>query len=141
MLVALAWTLLPSASPAQTLASNNTRARARLNKERSFAASQRKTYIITSWAGAKITELLHQWGNFTRKTEHPDGIVVYSFEKHYSGSGGTYDPGYTVTDQYGNVLEQQASRDNTYAYNFTDFYDFYVDSKSQTIVHVKTGTR
>jgi hypothetical protein len=37
-------------------------------------------------------------------------------------------------------MATKAAKDNTYAYNFTDFYEFYVD-KSNTIIHVKTGTK
>lgn len=125
---------------AQTLASNNTRAQARYSKEKIYADTQRKIFNITSWAGANIADLLAKWGNFTKKNELPNGITVYSFENHYSGSGGSYTPGYVVTDQFGNVLEQRAGKDNTYSYNFTDYFEFYVD-KGQTIIHVKTGTR
>ncbi len=125
---------------AQTLASNNTKARARYNKDKVYATTQRKIFNITSWAGASISDLLAKWGNFTRKNELPNGIMVYSFEYTYSGSGGKYTPGYTVTDQFGNVLEEKAGKDNTYSYNFTEYYDFYVD-KNQFIIHVKTGNR
>lgn len=125
---------------AQTLASNNTRAQARYNKEKVYADIQRKTFNITNWAGAKISDLLAKWGNVTKKNELPNGITVYSFEHTYSGSGGNYTPGYIVTDQFGNVLEQKAATDNTYSYNLTEYYEFYVD-KSQNIIHVKTGTR
>lgn len=130
----------PSVLRAQTLASNNTRAKARYNKEKIYADTQRKIFAVTSWAGSNIADLLGKWGNFTRKSELPNEITVYSFEHHYSGSGGSYTPGYVVTDQFGNVVEQKAGKDNTYSYNFTDYYDFYVD-KNQIIVHVKTGTR
>lgn len=125
---------------AQTLASNNTRAQARYNKEKSYADVQRTIFNITSWAGANISDLLAKWGSFTKKKELPNGITVYSFEHTYTGSGGSFTPGYVVTDQFGNVLEQKAAKDNTYSYNFTEYYEFYVD-KSQTIIHVKTGAR
>lgn len=125
---------------AQTLASNNTRAQARYNKEKSYADIQRTIFSITSWAGANVSDLLAKWGNFTKKNELPNGITVYSFENTYSGSGGRYTPGYVVTDQFGNVVEQKAAKDNTYSYNFTEYYEFYVD-KSQIIIHVKTGSR
>lgn len=125
---------------AQTLASNNTRAQARYNKEKIYADAQRKIFTVTSWAGSPISNLLAKWGNYTKKNELPNGLKVYSFEYTYSGSGGNYTPGYVVTDQFGNVLEQRAAKDNTYSYNFTEFYEFYVD-KNQTIIHVKTGTK
>jgi len=125
---------------AQTLASNNTRAQARYNKEKIYADAQRKIVNITNWAGANISDLLTKWGNCTKKNTIANGITVYSFEHTYSGSGGNYTPGYIVTDQFGNVLEQKAAKDNTYSYNFTEYYEFYVDKK-QSIIHVKTGTR
>ncbi|MBN8861727.1 MAG: hypothetical protein J0H92_00055 [Sphingobacteriales bacterium] len=125
---------------AQTLASKNTRAQARYNKEKIYADAQRKIFTITNWAGASISELLTKWGGFTKKNEQPNGITVYIFENHYSGSGGSYRPGYVVTDQFGNVLEQKAAKDNTYSYSLTEYYEFYVD-QSQIIIHVKTGTR
>lgn len=125
---------------AQTLASNHTRAQARYNKDKLFADAQRKIFTITSWAGATMADLSARWGNFTKKSELPDGTTVYSFEYRYSGNGGTYTPGYTVTDQFGNIAAQKAAKDNTYSYNFADYYDFYVDS-TKIIIHVKTGTR
>lgn len=133
----VAFPVLPNA---QSLASNNTRAQARYNKEKLFADSQRKLFSITSWAGANISELLAAWGNYTRKSELSNGITVYIFESRYSGSGGTYTPGYIVTDPSGNVLAQKTAKDNTYAYDFTDFYEFYADI-NQRILYVKTGTR
>ncbi len=125
---------------AQSLASNRTKAQSRYNKEKSFADAQRKLYSITSWTGESISTLLKNWGNFTKRSEWQNGIQVYTFENKYSGSGGTYDPGYVVTDQFGNILAQKAGKDNTYSYNFTDYFEFYVD-KNQNIIHVKTGTR
>ncbi len=125
---------------AQSLASNNTKLGARLNKEKVFADSQRKIFSITSWAGANITELIQKWGNFTKKNETPNGYTVYIYETRYSGSGGKYEPGYVVSDQFGNILHQEVSKDNRYSYDFTDFYDFYVD-KDNVIVKVNTGTR
>ena len=130
----------PALANAQSLASNNTRTQARYNKEKLFADSQRKLFSVTSWAGANMSELLAAWGNFTRRSALPNGITVYIFETRYSGSGGTYTPGYIVTDPSGNVLAQKAAKDNTYAYDFTDFYEFYTD-KNQRILYVKTGTR
>ena len=125
---------------AQSLASNNTKLDARLNKEKVFADSQRKIFNITSWAGANITELINKWGNFTKKNETPNGYTVYIYETRYSGNGGKYEPGYVVSDQFGNILHQEVSKDNRYSYDFTDFYDFYVD-KNNVIVKVNTGTR
>ena len=125
---------------AQSLASNNTKLGARLNKEKVFADSQRKIFNITSWAGANITELINKWGNFTKKNETPNGYTVYIYETRYSGNGGKYEPGYVVSDQFGNILHQEVSKDNRYSYDFTDFYDFYVD-KNNVIVKVNIGTR
>lgn len=125
---------------AQTLASNNTRAQARYNKEKSYAAVQRTVFNITSWAGANISDLVAKWGNFTKVNELSRGIMVYSFEHTYSGSGGSYRAGFLVTDQFGNVVEQKAAKDNTYSYSFTEYYEFYVDI-NHIIVHVKAGTR
>lgn len=125
---------------AQSLASNNTKLDARLNKEKVFADSQRKIFNITSWAGANITELINKWGNFTKKNETPNGYTVYLYETRYSGNGGKYEPGYVVSDQFGNILHQEVSKDNRYSYDFTDFYDFYVD-KNNVIVKVNIGTR
>ncbi|UBB90723.1 hypothetical protein J4771_05085 [Candidatus Kaistella beijingensis] len=125
---------------AQSLASNNTKLDARLNKEKVFADSQRKIFNITSWAGANITELINKWGNFTKKNETPNGYTVYIYETRYSGNGGKYEPGYVVSDQFGNILHQEVSKDNRYSYDFTDFYDFYVD-KNNVIVKVNIGTR
>ena len=81
---------------AQSLASNNTKFDARLNKEKVFADSQRKIFNITSWAGANITELINKWGNFTKKNETPNGYTVYIYETRYSGNGGKYEPGYVA---------------------------------------------
>jgi hypothetical protein len=125
---------------AQSLASNNTKLDARLNKEKVFADSQRKIFNITSWAGANITELINKWGNFTKKNETPNGYTVYIYETRYSGNGGKYEPGYVVSDQFGNILHQEVSKDNRYSYDFTDFYDFSVD-KDNVIVKVNIGTR
>ena len=125
---------------AQSLASNNTKLDARLNKEKVFADSQRKIFNITSWAGANITELINKWGNFTKKNETPNGYTVYIYETRYSGNGGKYEPGYVVSDQFGNILHQEVSKDNRYSYDFTDFYDFFVD-KNNVIVKVNIGTR
>jgi hypothetical protein len=125
---------------AQSLASNNTKLDARLNKEKVFADSQRKIFNITSWTGANITELINKWGNFTKKNETPNGYTVYIYETRYSGNGGKYEPGYVVSDQFGNILHQEVSKDNRYSYDFTDFYDFYVD-KNNVIVKVNIGTR
>jgi len=133
--------LAMQASEAQaSLASSRNNAQARENKEKSFADMQRKTFTITSWAGAPISELLSKWGKYTHKTELPTGYVVYTYENNYSGSGGSYTPGYIVTDPYGNIVAQKAAKDNTYSYNFTDYYEFFVD-KNQIIVHVKIGTK
>jgi len=125
---------------AQSLANSSSKLDARLNKEKIFAESQRKIFNITSWAGANISELINKWGNYTKKSETPNGYTIYSYETRYSGSGGNYKPGYVVTDQFGNVLHQEASKDNTYSYDFTDFYDFYVD-KNNVIIKVNIGTR
>lgn len=132
--------VLPKEIKAQTLASNNTRAQARYNKEKIFADTQRKVFAVTSWAGANINDLLAKWGNFTRQTMRPDGITVYTFERRYSGSGGSYTDGYTVTDQYGNIVAQKQAKDNTYSYDFTEYYEFYTDQNLR-IIHVKTGNR
>ena len=125
---------------AQSLANSNSKLDARLNKEKIFAETQRKTFNITSWAGANITELINKWGNYTKKTEIPNGYTIYSYETRYSGNGGKYEPGYVVTDQFGNILHQESARDNTYSYDFTDFYDFYV-AQNNLIVKVNIGTR
>lgn len=125
---------------AQSIANNSSKLEARLNKEKIFATSQRKIFKITSWAGTNITELINKWGNFTRKNETPNGYIVYTYETRYSGNGGKYEPGYIVSDQFGNIVHQEASKDNTYSYDFTDFYDFYVDQNG-VIIKVNTGTR
>ena len=125
---------------AQSLANSNSKLDARLNKEKIFAETQRKTFNITSWAGANIAELINKWGNYTKKTETPNGYTIYSYETRYSGNGGKYEPGYVVTDQFGNILHQESARDNTYSYDFTDFYDFYV-AQNNLIVKVNIGTR
>ena len=131
---------LPFLVKAQSLANSNSKLDARLNKEKIFADTQRKTFNITSWAGANITELISKWGNFTRKNETPNGYIVYIYETRYSGNGGKYEPGYIVSDQFGNIVHQEASKDNTYSYDFTDFYDFYV-GQNNLIVKVNIGTR
>lgn len=131
---------LPFLVKAQSLANSNSKLDARLNKEKIFAEIQRKTFNITSWAGANITELISKWGNFTRKNETPNGYIVYIYETRYSGNGGKYEPGYIVSDQFGNIVHQEASKDNTYSYDFTDFYDFYV-GQNNLIVKVNIGTR
>lgn len=125
---------------AQTLASNNKRVQARYNKEKSYADSQRKTFQITSWAGSTISDLIKKWGSYTKKNMLPSGMEVYIFEYNFSGSGGSYTPGYVVTDQFGNVLDQKAAKDKTYSYNFTDYYQFFVD-RNQIIIHVKIGSK
>ena len=125
---------------AQSLANSSSKLDARLNKEKIFAETHRKTFNITSWAGANITELINKWGNYTKKTETPNGYTIYSYETRYSGNGGKYEPGYVVTDQFGNILHQEASKDNRYSYDFTDFYDFYVD-QNKVIIKVNIGTR
>ena len=125
---------------AQSLANSSSKLDARLNKEKIFAETQRKTFNITSWAGANITELINKWGNYTKKTETPNGYTIYSYETRYSGNGGKYEPGYVVTDQFWNILHQESARDNTYSYDFTDFYDFYV-GQNNLIVKVNIGTR
>ena len=131
---------LPFLVKAQSLANSNSKLDARLNKEKIFAEIQRKTFNITSWAGVNITELISKWGNFTRKNETPNGYIVYIYETRYSGNGGKYEPGYIVSDQFGNIVHQEASKDNTYSYDFTDFYDFYV-GQNNLIVKVNIGTR
>lgn len=138
--IVLSLASLPAMAVAQSLASNNTRAQARYNKEKIFAEAQRKLFTITSWAGANISDLLTKWGTYTRKSELPNGISVYIFENRYSGSGGSYTPGYVVTDQSGNVVAQKQARDNTFSYDFTEYYEFYTD-RTRRIIHVKTGTR
>ena len=125
---------------AQSLANSNSKLDARLNKEKIFAETQRKTFNITSWAGANITELINKWGNYTKKTETPNGYTIYSYETRYSENGGKYEPGYVVTDQFGNILHQESAKDDTYSYDFTDFYDFYV-GQNNLIVKVNIGTR
>ena len=131
---------LPFLVKAQSLANSNSKLDARLNKEKIFAEIQRKTFNITSWAGVNITELISKWGNFTRKNETPNGYIVYTYETRYSGNGGKYESGYIVSDQFGNIVHQEASKDNTYSYDFTDFYDFYV-GQNNLIVKVNIGTR
>ena len=131
---------LPFLVKAQSLANSSSKLDARLNKEKIFAETQRKTFNISSWAGANITELISKWGNFTRKNETPNGYIVYIYETRYSGNGGKYEPGYIVSDQFGNIVHQEASKDNTYSYDFTDFYDFYV-GQNNLIVKVNIGTR
>ena len=125
---------------AQSLANSSSKLDARLNKEKIFAETQRKTFNITSWAGANISELINKWGNYTKKTETPNGYTIYSYETRYSGNGGKYEPGYVITDQFGNILHQESAKDNTYSYDFTDFYDFYV-GQNNLIVKVNIGTR
>ena len=125
---------------AQSIANNSSKLNARLNKEKIFATSQRKIFNITSWAGTNITGLINKWGNFTRKNETPNGYIVYTYETRYSGNGGKYESGYIVSDQFGNIVHQEASKDNTYSYDFTDFYDFYVDQNG-VIIKVNKGTR
>ena len=131
---------LPFLVKAQSLANSNSKLDARLNKEKIFAEIQRKTFNITSWAGVNITELINKWGNYTKKNEIPNGYTIYSYETRYSGNGGKYEPGYIVSDQFGNIVHQEASKDNTYSYDFTDFYDFYV-GQNNLIVKVNIGTR
>ena len=131
---------LPFLVKAQSLANSSSKLDARLNKEKIFAEIQRKTFNITSWAGVNITELINKWGNYTKKNEIPNGYTIYSYETRYSGNGGKYEPGYIVSDQFGNIVHQEASKDNTYSYDFTDFYDFYVDQNG-VIIKVNTGTR
>jgi hypothetical protein len=131
---------LPFLVKAQSLANSSSKLDARLNKEKIFAEIQRKTFNITSWAGVNITELINKWGNYTKKTEIPNGYTIYSYETRYSGNGGKYEPGYVVTDQFGNILHQESAKDNTYSYDFTDFYDFYV-GQNNLIVKVNIGTR
>ena len=131
---------LPFLVKAQSLANSSSKLDARLNKEKIFAEIQRKTFNITSWAGVNITELINKWGNYTKKNEIPNGYTIYSYETRYSGNGGKYEPGYVVTDQFGNILHQESAKDNTYSYDFTDFYDFYV-GQNNLIVKVNIGTR
>lgn len=140
IIILMFFIIWPHSIKSQTLASNRTKEEGRYNMEKIFADSQRKIFNITSWAGLQISDLLFKWGNYSKKNELPNGIVVYTFEINYSGNGGTFEPGYIITDQFGNILEQKNEKDNRYSYNFTDYYEFYVD-KSSTIIHVKIGTR
>lgn len=132
--------LFSADTSAQSLANSRSKLEGRLNKEKNFAETQRKIFNITSWAGSNVNELINKWGNFTKKNETPNGYTVYTYETRFSGSGGKFEAGYVVTDQFGNVLHQEAGKDNRYSYDFTDFYDFFVD-KTNKIIKVNTGTR
>jgi hypothetical protein len=49
-------------------------------------------------------------GELYQKNETPNGYTIYSYETRYSGNGGKYEPGYVVTDQFGNILHQESPK-------------------------------
>lgn len=112
----------------------------RFNFEKLDANAARAKFNTTSWYGLQISEYIKAAGPYTRAIDDGAGGKIVIYENSSSGVAGSYTPGYTVTNGYGQVVEQRNTVDNRYAYSYTNFRDIYIDAQNR-ITNIKTGTR
>ena len=112
----------------------------RYNFEKLDANAARAKFNTTSWFGLQVSEYIKAAGPYARAIDDGAGGKIIIYESTSSGVSGSYIPGYTVTNGYGQVIEQRDTVDGRYAYSYTRFTDVYVDSKNR-ITNIKSGTR
>ncbi len=112
----------------------------RLEREQAYASHQREMYVEGSVVGRHVSQVLQEWGRPTSVVEDGDGGKIYAYDNPISRQRGEFTPGYEVRDQFGNVLEQKASRDTRTTSNFVLYKDLYVNADG-VIVRFDTGTR
>ncbi|RNL87198.1 hypothetical protein ED312_10320 [Sinomicrobium pectinilyticum] len=108
----------------------------RYKKDQAYAQAKRAAFNRSSWIGSKLSELISSWGPPTRVvTDGADGkIAVY--EKASYNSGGTYTPGYVVTNGWGQVVAEKKSEDTRWSSSYSETVAVYAD-KDNIIREVK----
>lgn len=112
----------------------------------------RSDVAVTSWVGAKLSDLYKSWGAPTKSFTDEEGGQVVVYDAVTNFSGGSYTPGYTITttrDQVaadGRILqrlndetEQVAAKDTRYSYQRVETTTVYVN-KDGVITKVDSKT-
>ncbi len=110
----------------------------RYDYEKYYANTSRYQFNFTSWVGRPVAELIESWGPATKTADDGGKGLIYIYEQVTTSSGGSYTPGYIVTEnQYGKwvEVERQNAIDTRYTTTTYSYHDIYVDeNKIITIV-------
>ncbi|UNY97247.1 hypothetical protein MQE36_09065 [Zhouia spongiae] len=100
----------------------------RYKSDKAYAESKRAAFNRGTWIGSKLSDLISTWGPPSRiVSDGADGkIAVY--EKASFNSGGTYTPGYIVTNGFGNVVAEKKSEDTRWSSSYFETIGVYADS-------------
>jgi hypothetical protein len=112
----------------------------RFKADEYFAKTQRGYFDESSIIGQPIAAVIRERGPATRVAEDGAGGRIFAYESDVSGQSGEYVPGYTITDQFGNVVERGEGRDTRSSYHYVAYRDFYVNTEGQT-TRLVTGVR
>jgi hypothetical protein len=113
--------------------------RNRLYAEQQYANSSRAQFNFTSWVGRPVKELIESWGPATRSVSDGGNGLIYTYEQVNVRSGGSYTPGYVVTQNYYGAwveVERQNAVDTRYNTTTYSYHDIYVDAQ-QIIIKIK----
>lgn len=112
----------------------------RYESDKMHAELARSSFNVSSWVGGKLPDLIASWGPPTRTVSDEAGGQIVVYETFRSGTSGSYTPGYTVTNGFGQVVEQKRSVDTRSSYSFTQYSDVYVD-KNNVVTKINRGNR
>ncbi|ATC63883.1 hypothetical protein CMV30_07935 [Nibricoccus aquaticus] len=112
----------------------------RFKADEYFAKTQRDYFDESSIIGQPIAAVIRQKGPATRVADDGAGGKIFAYESDVSGQSGEYVPGYTITDQFGNVVERGEGRDTRSSYHYVAYRDFHVNPEGQT-TRLVTGVR
>ncbi|MDG3582921.1 hypothetical protein [Galbibacter pacificus] len=100
----------------------------RYKSDKAYAESRRAAFNRGTWIGLELSDLIATWGPPSRMvSDGADGkIAVY--EKASFNSGGTYTPGYVITNGFGNVVEEKKSEDTRWSSSYFETIGVYADN-------------
>jgi hypothetical protein len=95
---------------------------------------------LNTWIGAKLSDLIAQWGAPSRMvSDGSDGQVVV-YENTVAGTSRGYTPAYIAWNGFGEITNYRPASDTRYNYNYVDYYNFFVD-KNKIITRIKSGRK
>lgn len=108
----------------------------RYKSDKAYAENKRAAYNRGTWIGSKLSDLISTWGPPSRMVnDGADGMIAV-YEKSSFNSGGTYTPGYVVTNGLGNVVAEKKSEDTRWSSSYFETIGVYAD-KNNIIRQIK----
>ncbi|PUZ30001.1 hypothetical protein DCM91_00530 [Chitinophaga costaii] len=101
----------------------------RLTTDAAYAESKRPAFNRSSWVGHSLKDLIASWGAPSRVVTDGGNGQIALYENTSTNSGGSYKPGYTVYNGFGQVVGGEASVDTRWQSQYDERVSFFADEK------------